>query len=350
MPLFQHTEDLIIIGSGPAGLAAAVAAKEAGIGHLILERGTVADTVHKFPLRRLLFSSADELQIRGGDLVSGSKLTREEILSYYQAIVKAENIVVRVGEDVTDIRKDHHRIQVETARGHYSARAVLAAIGGFGRQRQLGVPGEFCEYVSHRFVEASNFSGKRVLVVGAGNSAAEAALALATAGANVTVSVRRPVLKNEPQGASSISSTQSSPIKHWVLEPLLDEERRGRITILTSSRVIAIRRGYATLKNGASDHDIELECDHVFVLIGADPETGLLERAGVLIAADGRPVYDEQTCETNVPGIYVAGHLTRERHIKNAVLSARRAVYNLSDRLREEDVIPGVLPQQLVSE
>ena len=165
------------------------------------------------------------------------------------------------------------------------------------------------------------------MVVGGGNSAAEAALALAEVGAAVTLAVRRPSLD-----LPADSSTQRAAIKPWVRKPLDQAIASGGIRFVTSADVVHISADAAVLSisEGAEDTlregAIEVPCDHIFALIGADPDTSLLEGAGAAMAADGRPVYDPVTYETTVPGLFIAGHLTRERHIKNAIRNAERIV------------------------
>ena len=126
-------------------------------------------------------------------------------------------------------------------------------------------------------------------------------------------------------------------IKPWVQEPLEQAASEGRIKIITSSEVVEVRTRSALLRiaRDARDDIVEVECDHVFALIGADPDTKLLEEAGVEIAPDGRPVYDPQTFETSVSGLYVAGHITRELHMKNAVEVTRRVADHIVSQVFE---------------
>jgi thioredoxin reductase (NADPH) len=167
-------------------------------------------------------------------------------------------------------------------------------------------------------------------VVGGGNSAAEATLSLAEAGAKTTLAIRRRSLTARPDEASS-----ASPIKPWVLEPLERAAAQGFIRILTESTVTGIDSQKAFLRIGLNgDERAEaIRCDHIFALIGADPDTGLLQSVGAAIAADGRPIYDRDSYETTIPRLYVSGHLTRERHIKNAVEISRRVVAHIAARL-----------------
>ncbi|HEU4389636.1 MAG TPA: NAD(P)-binding domain-containing protein [Blastocatellia bacterium] len=325
--------DLIIIGSGPAGLSAALAAKELALSYLVLERGTIADTVHLFPLRRKLFSTANELELEAGAFAADYKPSREELLKHYVDLATREGINIRTGEEAHRIEPINECLLVGTSRGEYRARAVLAALGGFGRPRTLNVPGEGLPCVTYRFVEPLSFRDKKVLVVGGGNSAAEAALSLAEAGTRVTLALRRPALGPHGNGGAP---PRTAAIKPWVLAPLEEKIAAGQIRLICSAEVRKIEPGRVLLRlhNTSADGELEsVECDQVFALIGADPDTRLLETAGALIGDDRHPIYDPETYETTVPGLYVAGHLTRERHIKNAVVTSRRVVRNIAAQL-----------------
>lgn len=325
--------DLIIIGSGPAGLSAALAAKRCQLDFLVIERGVIADTIYHYPVAKPLFSTSNEVEIEQGALRPGSKPTREEALKHYSDAVRRERINVRTFEEVINITKIEEGFLVHTSANSYQTRLLLMATGGFGCQRKLNVPGESPARVSYRFSEAHPYAMKRVLVAGGGNSAAEAALFLEEAGAEVTLSIRRPAL-DSANGDSLIK------IKPWVREPLERLESEGRIKIIRSSQIVEIRRNSALLRieiPNAPDI-IELSCDHIFALIGADPDTGLLRKAGAQIGSDGRPIYTENY-ETTVTGLYVAGHLTRELHMKNAIEIGSKVVEHMASKIYEESLV-----------
>jgi thioredoxin reductase (NADPH) len=320
--------DLIIIGSGPAGLSAALAAEGAGLDYVVLERGLVADTIYRFPAAKKLFSTGNELQLRSGSFHEGVKPTREELLLHYLKTARDENLRILAGVEVLDVDPAGDSFVVRTMDREFQCRAVLAAVGGFGRHRRLSVPGEDDDRVSCRFQESYPYAMKRILVVGGGNSAVEAAVDLAEVANGVTLSVRRASLELPP------TTPGGAPIKPWVLAPLQAAVQAGRINLLCSSRILEITPDSAVLAIGQGTGDAfaddvileEIRCDHILALIGADPDTRLLENAGAAIAPDGRPVYDPETWETSVPGLFVAGHLTRERHIKNAIRSGALVV------------------------
>jgi thioredoxin reductase (NADPH) len=307
--------DLIIIGSGPSGLAAALSAKRRDLNYLLLERDQIASTVRKYPLGKELFSTSNEVELEYGALPVENKPTREQVLNHYNNLVEKEGLNVQTGEEVTSIHPTGTEFLIHSQNHQYSARAVLVAIGGFGRLRKLNVAGENDAQVSYHFVSGEPYAGKDILVIGGGNSAAQAALFLAEAEAKPVLSLRRATL----DVADPDTGKPKAKIKPWVKEPLELAVAQGLIKIVASSRVVEIRPRSAFLSVADSQDLLEVACDHIFALIGADPDTTLLETAGARIASDGRPIYNPETYETTVSGLYVAGHITRELHMKNAL-------------------------------
>ncbi|MEW6736574.1 MAG: NAD(P)-binding domain-containing protein [Acidobacteriota bacterium] len=302
--------DLIIIGAGPAGLSAAYAAARHSLNYLVLERGRIADTVHNYPLGKPLFSTPNELEFEPGALKPvNAKPTREELLDYYYRFVAQAQLRIHTDEPVEAITAGEPFL-VQTRQARYQARAVLVAVGGMGRLNRLEVPGETSERVSYLFHNAGSYRGQQVLVVGGGNSAAEAALYLTEEDVEVTLALRRPSLDREPNSINA-------GIKPWVRHPLEMAIASGRIQALFSARVISILPQSACL--AVADRNVEIACDHILALLGARPDVSLLATAGVAIADDGRPIYDRQTYETGVANLFVAGHLTRELHMKHAI-------------------------------
>lgn len=321
--------DLIIVGSGPAGLSAGLAARRYELDCLILERGVIGNTIYQFPIARPLFSTSNEVELEAGALSQTRKPTREEVLAHYAHLVIREPLNVHTGETVEAITGGEAGMTVRTSAAVYHSRAVLVATGGFGRQRKLGIAGECPERVSYRFSEAHPFATKHVLVAGGGNSAAEAALFLLDAGARVALAIRRRAL-------DAPSSMSAAKIKPWVREPLERAQAEGRLDILASAEILEILPESALLKimDGGVPRLVTVPCDHIFALIGADPDVRLLEEAGAEIAADGRPVYSDKF-ETTVSGLFVAGHLTRELHMRKAIEVGTTVVRYITERLLE---------------
>jgi thioredoxin reductase (NADPH) len=322
--------DLIIIGAGPAGLSAADAAAREGLDYLVLEKGLIADTVYCYPIGLTVFSTVNELEMREGTLrPCREKPTREELLSYYVRFALEENLRINTEEEVTNVeRLSPEGFRVRTARDVYECARLLVCTGAMARPRRLGVPGEDLPKVRHRFREAFPFVRKDVLVVGGGNSAAEAALFLSEGGARTTFAIWPEDWENR--------DPKRGCIKHWVRGPLEQEIERGRLRLLLFSEVEEITDTHVRVREaGGPTH--ALPNDAVFVLIGSDADLTLLRSVGVRTEKSGLtevPAYDPETFETSVPGLYVAGHFTNSRHIKDAIAVPRRIVPLIAQNLR----------------
>jgi len=322
--------DLLIIGAGPAGLSAADTAAREGLDYLVVEKGLIADTVYHYPIGLTVFSTTNELELREGGLrPCREKPTREELLSYYVRFALEQNLRINTEEEVTRIeRLDPEGFRVRTSRGTYEAARLLVCTGAGGHPRRLGVPGEDLPKVGHRFREPFPYVRKDVLVVGGGNSAAEAALFLSEGGARPTFAIWPADWENR--------DPKLGCIKHWVRGPLEREIAEGRLRLFLFSEVEEIAEAHVRLKDaeGASH---TLPNDAVFILIGSDADLRLLRSVGVRTEKSGLtevPSYDPETFETNIPGLYVAGHFTNSRHIKEAIAVPRRVVPLIAQSLR----------------
>ena len=322
--------DLLIIGAGPAGLSAADAAARAGLDYLVLERGLIADTVYHYPVGLTVFSTPEELELRAGTLrPCREKPTREELLSHYVRFALAENLRINTEEEVSGIeRLEPEGFRVRTSRAEYRARRLLVATGAMARPRRLGVPGEDLPKVGRRFVEPHPYVRKDALVVGGGNSAAEAALFLAEGGARTTLAIWPADWANR--------DPKMGAIKHWVRAPLERQIELGNLKLLPFKEVEEITEREVRIRR-ADGPVVALPNDAVFVLIGTDADLTLLKRLGVRTEQAGLcevPAYDPDTFETNVPGLHVAGHFTHARHIQQAIAVPRRIVPLIAQHLR----------------
>jgi putative YpdA family bacillithiol system oxidoreductase len=335
--------DLVIIGAGPAGLSAAYAAAQEGLRYLVLEKGTIADTIRKYPVGRTLFSTPNELEMHEGALKPcREKPTREELLSHYIHFVLDHDLKINADEEVVDIEPVSLREQTEpdagkldtegflvhTNKDDYGTARILFAIGAMAHPRRLNIPGEDLPKVHHLFVEPYAYIRKDALIVGGGNSAAEAALFLSEEGARTTLAIWREDWENRDPKAGAM--------KHWVRMPLEQEVAAGRLRVVLYKQVISITGREVTLTTEDGE-TLSLPNDVVFVLIGSDADLTLLKKLGVkteLGKLTEVPVYDPETFETNVRGIYVVGHFTYARHIKAAIDVPRRIVPLIAKSLR----------------
>jgi thioredoxin reductase (NADPH) len=292
------TIDVAIIGAGPCGLAAAISARRAGLDALVFDANCVVSSITQYPTYATFFSTAEKLSLGGLPFVTtGEKPSRRDALAYYRAVVRYFDIPVRQYERVSRVdgregafvvRTIHRGVERETV-----ARAVVIATGYWGSPNKLRVPGEDQPHVSHAYREGHYAFQQDAVVVGGGNSAAEAALDLWRANARVTL--------------VHFGPTFDKKIKPWVLPDFTNRVAEGSITALWNSRVTAIGAGDMTLRS-ADGSIATIPADHVFLMTGFAPSVGLLEAMGVTIdSATGIPTHDPKTLETNVPGAFVAG-------------------------------------------
>ena len=329
--MVKQMMDLLIIGAGPAGISAAAAAQLAGLDYLVLEKGLLAHTVYRYPVGRLVFSTPHELELEPETLhPCRAKPTREELLSYYVRYVLENKLKIHTEEAVTELSGNLATgFTAHTAHGVYHAARLLVTTGAMAAPRRLGVTGEYLAKVQHRFIEPYPYVRKDVMVIGGGNSAAEAALFLAEDGARTTLAMRR---RNWEEHDAA-----KGAIKAWVREPILEQVAKGnlQIALVEAIEEITVTGVHLRYDGGAAKR---VPNDAVFILIGHEPDFSLLQRLGVAFEREGKrtfPVYDAKTFETNVPGVHVAGHFTRERHIKEAIAVPRRIVPLIAAKLRE---------------
>jgi len=314
--------DLIIIGAGPAGLSAAEAAAREGLDYVVIEKGTIANTIRQYPVGRAMFSTPNEVEMHPGTLKPvREKPTREEMLSHYIHFVLNLDLRINTDEKVLDASGNiQEGFVIKTDRAEYQAARVLFAIGAMDIPRRLNVPGEELPKVHHLFIEPYPYVRKDALVVGGGNSAAEAALFLSEEGARTTMAIWREDWENRDPKAGAM--------KHWVRTPLEAEIEAGRLKVVLYKHVDEITETEVTLTTETGE-SLTLKNDVVFVLVGSDADLTLLKNLGVE-TEPGKltevPVYNPETYETNVPGIYVAGHFTHARHIKAAIDVPRQIV------------------------
>jgi thioredoxin reductase (NADPH) len=297
-PATQPDADLVIVGGGPCGLAAAVSAQRAGLRPLVLEAEAVVSTIARYPTYVRFFSTAEKLSIDGLPFVIAvEKPTRRDALAYYRAVVRHFRIPLRQYERVTAIQRqvDGFFVYSQTRGGRErrtSTTAVVVATGYFGSPNRLGVRGEDLPHVSHVYREGHEAFDQFAVVVGGGNSAAEAALDLWRSGARVTL--------------VHFGPTFDKKIKPWVLPDFMNRVQEGAISACWDSRVKEIDPD--TIVVQTSDGERRIPATFVYIMTGFAPNTDLLREAGVPIDPNtGIPAHDPVTLETSVPGIFVAG-------------------------------------------
>ena len=295
----EETE-LLVIGAGPCGLAVGIAAKQAGLSCVLLDRRTVVSTIERYPLAMTFFSTPERIEIGGVPFIaSHEKPTRQDGLIYYRRVAEHYGLDIRPGEDVVDVtRESDGSFRVQVARRHdskaYRAAAVVFATGYYDNPNYLRVPGEDLPHVSHYFVEGHPYWHQRVIVIGAGNSSVDAALECWRAGATVT-------LVHFGEGFDRT-------VKAWVLPDIVNRVKEGSIAVRWRSRVRAITPTDVELVSDETGAAEMIPADAVLAMTGYHADTGLLHQLGVPVdPVTGVPAHDEETMATPIRGCYLAG-------------------------------------------
>lgn len=288
--------DVIIIGAGPAGLAAAIEAEKAHLSYYVLDKGGIVNSLQHFPAAMAFFSTPELLEIGGLPFTSSAmRPTRAEGLEYYRRVADFYHLRLRLYEEVLKVARSDGRFEIVTSKAAYSSSNIILASGYYDNPNKLDIPGEELPKVSHYYNEPYSFYLQRVAVIGGKNSAAIAALELFRHGAIVSVIHRQP--------------TFDSGIKYWILPDLLNRIKEGSITAYVDSSVTEIRDQEVVICGPGNVRHV-LGNDFVFALTGYRPDGRLVAQCGLAVDAETEaPLIDETTFATSVPGIYVAGSI-----------------------------------------
>ncbi len=290
----DNNYQLVIVGGGPIGLACGLEAKKAGISYVIFERGTIVNSLYNYPVNMTFFSTSERLEIGNVPFVSNNaKPTRTEALEYYRRVTSAFNLHVKLFEEVLDITKEEQRFYVQTTRNNYSAQQVIIATGFYDIPYLLNVKGEHLPKVKHYYDDPHYYAFQKVLVVGAANSAVDAALETWRKGAEVTMVIK---------GAAI-----SERVKYWVKPDIDNRIKEGSIKAYFNSVIAEIREAEVDIKT--HDGTVTVGNNWVLAMTGYQPDLKFLKKVGINVAEDDicTPTYNEETYETNIKGLYLAG-------------------------------------------
>jgi len=332
------THDLIIVGGGPAGLATAIAAKQAGLDFRLFEKGVLVNALFNFPSQMVFFTTPELLEIgRLPFVTSREKPTRDEALRYYRRVVDTYELDVALGVRVIELSRDGTEggglFHVTTRDGRDRkatgiSRTVVLATGCYDHPNILGISGEELPHVSHYYTEPHGFYRRQVVIVGGKNSSAEAALDLYRAGAHVTLVHRR--------------STLGASIKYWVKPDIENRIKEGSIVARFDTRVAEIRPNEVVVERDGTRETIL--ADAVFLLTGYLADLDFLRKCRVTVDSETNiPTHDPDTFETNVPGLYLAGAVVAganrgEVFIENGRFHGQVVIREIAQRLRRPAV------------
>ena len=327
--IFVSTYDVICIGAGPTGLACAIEAKRAGLRPLVIDKGCLCNSLYHYPVNMVFFTTPELLEIGDLPLTSATeKPTRAEALKYYRKCAEHYALDLQLGHLVERVEGADGRFTVHTRNGQgiavqFAARKIVVATGYYDLPNRLDVPGEDLPRVSHYYTEPHAFWRQNVVVIGGKNSAAEAALDLYRAGANVTLVHR----------GAELGLT----IKYWVRPDIENRIKAGQICAYLETEVKRIEAGRVWVSTNESER--VLPADQVFALTGYHPDFEFMRSLGIsLDPSTKKPMMDPQTHESNVPGIYLAGVVIGGRHtseifIENGRFHGKQIVAALSGGL-----------------
>src|SRR5690242_1381889 len=319
----QKTEqyDVIIIGGGPIGLACAIRAKKAGLKYVILEKGVLVNSLFNYPVNMTFFSSSERLEIGGVPFVSNNvKPTRSEALEYYRRIVTSFDLNIHLFEKVLEVKKTGKNFKIKTSKSDYKTSNIIMAMGFYDIPYLLNVKGEDLPKVKHYYDDPHFYAFQNVLVVGAANSAIDAALETWRKGATVTMVVRGDKI--------------SDRVKYWVKPDIDNRIKEGSIKAYFNSEIKEIREHEVDIQT--PDGVVTVKNDWVLAMTGYKPNLDFLRKAGVKISEDEvcKPDYSEKNYETNIKGIYLAGVIcggmnTHRLFIENSRVHAEKIIKDI---------------------
>jgi thioredoxin reductase (NADPH) len=286
--------DIVIIGGGPIGIACGLEAKKKGLNYLIIEKGPIVNSLFNYPVNMQFFSSSEKLEIDDIPFISKeAKPKRNEALEYYRRIVTGNQLNIHLFEKVIKVDKPIGSFLITTDKTTYSASNIIVATGFYDLANRLNVAGEDLPKVSHYYKDPHFYASQKVAVIGASNSAVDAALECYRKGAEVTLIIR--------------GQEVGQRVKYWVRPDIINRIEEGSIKAYYNATVKEIRPQEIIIDTPQGS--ISIENDFVLALTGYMPDFEFLKKLGIELSKDGKklPQYDPETMETNVPGIYLAG-------------------------------------------
>lgn len=314
--------DILIIGGGPIGLACGIAAKNAGLGYVIIEKGCLTNSLYNYPINMTFFSTPDKLEIGNVPFMSlNAKPTRSEAIEYYRRVTQLYQLNIKLFESVDKTeRLQDGTFQISTTKKQYLVKHIILSTGFYDIPVLLNVPGENLSKVVHYYKDPHFYSFQNLVVIGANNSAVDVALETWRKGADVTM-----VIKDAEIGER---------VKYWARPDIINRIKEGSIKAYFNSTIASITADSATIQTPTGL--VVIENDFVLAMTGYKPNFTVLENLGIALSNDSikQPVYNAETMETNQPNIYLAGVVcggmnTHKWFIENSRVHAEMIVENI---------------------
>ncbi len=315
--------DVLIVGGGPIGLASALEAKKNNLKYIIIEKGTVANSLYNYPLYMTFFSTADRLEIDEIPFITTKpKPGRQDALEYYQGIARQKELNIKPYEKVLNVEKSTF-FQVETSKQIYFAKNVIIATGFYDIPNLMEIPGEDLQKVKHYYTEPYPYAFQNVVVIGSSNSSVDAALEIYRKGGNVTMIIR----KNEI----------SKSVKYWVKPDIENRIKEGSIKAFFGAELLEVKENSVIFKTKKGKLE-EIENDFVLAMTGYLPDFEFLKNIGIDLKGEClNPYYNKETMESNIEGIYLAGVVCggKDTHlwfIENSRIHAKQIIKDIIDK------------------
>lgn len=313
--------DILIIGAGPIGLNCALEAEKNNLSYVIVEKGTIVNSLYHYPLYMKFFSTAEKLEIAEIPFISTApKPGRQEALEYYQGIARQKNLNIHLYEKVVNIDKKDSHFEIESSKSKYLAKSVIISTGFYDIPNLMNIPGEGLEKVKHYYTEPYPYAKQKIVVVGSSNSSVDAALETYRKGAEVTMIIRH--------------SEISKNVKYWVKPDIENRISEGSINAYFNSEITGITENAVIFKDEKGEVR-EIENDFVLAMTGYLPDFDFLRNSGIDLQGEClNPVYHPETMESNIPGLYLAGVVCggKDTHlwfIENSRIHAEMIIRNI---------------------
>lgn len=286
--------DILIIGAGPIGLNCALEANKSNLSYLIIEKGTIVNSLYNYPLYMKFFSTADKLEINEIPFISAApKPGRQEALEYYQGIARQKNLNINLYEKVLKVSKNDEIFEIKTSKSTYYAKNAIISTGFYDIPNLMNIPGENLEKVKHYYTEPYPYAKQKIVVIGSSNSSVDAALETYRKGAEVTMIIR--------------NSEISPSVKYWVKPDIENRIAEGSIKAHFNAELLEIKEHSVIFKDETGQLN-EIENDFVLAMTGYLPDFDFLKNSGIELRGEClNPFYNPETMETNVPNLYLAG-------------------------------------------
>lgn len=313
----------LIIGGGPIGMACGIEVQKAGLSNIIIEKGTLVNSLYNYPVNMTFFSSSEKLEIGNIPFISTNpRPNRKEALEYFRRVQQQYKLNIRLFEKVLSVTRESssHFFRITTTKANYYAKNIIIATGFYDIPHLIKVKGETLPKVKHYYDDPHLYVSQKVAVIGASNSAIDAALEIYRKGAEVTLVVREEEVSHR--------------VKYWVRPDIMNRIKEGSIQAYFNTTVAEITKNQIYLNTPEGEKIIDN--DWVLAMTGYEPDFQLLKSIGIQLKEDDlkTPEYNIETQESNVKGVYLAGVIcgglrTHTWFIENSRVHAKQIINHI---------------------